>query len=342
MNPLDRKFKILFAVIEKYISTGEPVGSKTICEDFDLSFSSATIRNEMADLVSIGYLTQPHISAGRVPSDKGYRVYVNKLMKELPLSSEERSLINGELGRASVNPESLLECAAEILAVATGFTSVITTPLNQFARVRDVKFVQISQQGAMLVLITTSGMVKNKLFRCDYTLNEEILKMFEKIIREEFSGRPLTDINPENVGILVSGSREFSKMLLPVIDVLIETVKEAREVKVKISGKENILLFPDITKQTVIDLFRFFENDDKMLSLLNVGGYGINYIIGEENSYDELHDITVVSSKYRIANKFGVLGIVGPTRMNYNLVSEYLKYVSELIGKFLERILKGE
>ncbi len=342
MNSLDRKFKILFAVVEKYISTGEPVGSRTICEDFDLSFSSATVRNEMADLVNIGYLTQPHISSGRVPSDKGYRIYVNRLMRKLPLSNEEKILINGELGMASINPESLLERAVEILADATGFTSVVTTPLNQFAKVQEVKFVQISRRGAMLVLVTTSGMVKNKLFRCDYDLNEEILKMFEKIIREEFRGRPLNDINPENVNIIVSSCGEFSEVLLPVIDILLETVKEAREIKVRVSGKKNLLLFPGITKETVIGLFKFLESDDNVLNLFNSCSYDVNYIIGEENSNAELKDISVVSCKYGVADKVGVLGIIGPTRMDYNLVSQYLKYVSSLVGVFLERILKGE
>ena len=182
LDSSDRKYKILAQIVENYISTGEPVGSKTICESSDLSFSSATIRNEMAELVSYGYLIQPHVSSGRVPSNRGYRLYINRLMPEKPLESDEKSIINGALSSASMDPEDLLEAAADILAEITGFTAVMTTPLNQNSKILSIKFVQISRRGGMLVLVTSSGMVKNKLFRREYDLNEEILKMFEKML----------------------------------------------------------------------------------------------------------------------------------------------------------------
>jgi len=131
LKPLERKLKILRAVVEKYIVTGEPVGSKSISESYNMPFSSATIRNEMADLVDCGYLIQPHVSAGRLPSYRGYRLYLNKLMNERPLESNIKNFINGALSSASMDPESLIDMATRILAEITGFTAVVTTPINQ-------------------------------------------------------------------------------------------------------------------------------------------------------------------------------------------------------------------
>ena len=342
MNPLDRKLRILSAIVEKYISTGDPVGSKTICEDFDLALSPATIRSEMANLVSAGYLIQPHISSGRVPSHRGYRVYINRLMPEFPLAIEEKNLVQGVLGTSAIDPESLLECATEVLADMTGFTAVMTTPLNQASRIREIKLVKISRRGAMLVLVTSNGMVKNKLFRCEFDLNEQILKMFEEILEEEFRGRLLGKLNPESVNIIVSSDEKLSSLLLPIVDTLLEAAKEASEVKIKVYGQKNLLLFPDITAEAVVDVFNFLEDSDKLLKLLKGNGCGVNFLVGEENAYKQLKNLSVASTRYNIAGKFGILGIIGPTRMNYSLISTYLKYIASLVEMFLERILKGE
>ena len=342
MNPLDRKLRILSAIVEKYISTGDPVGSKTICEDFNLAFSPATIRSEMANLVSAGYLIQPHISSGRVPSHRGYRVYINRIMPEFPLAIEEKNLVQGVLGASAIDPESLLECATEVLSDMTGFTAIMTTPLNQASRIREIKLVKISRRGAMLVLVTSNGMVKNKLFRCEFDLNEQILKMFEEILEEEFRGRLLGELNPESVNIIVSSDEKLSSLLLPILGTLLEAAKEASEVKIKVYGQKNLLLFPDITAEMVIDVFNFLEDSDKLLKLLKGNGCGVNFLIGEENAYKQLKNLSVASARYNIAGKFGILGIIGPTRMNYSLISTYLKYVSSLVEMFLERILKGE
>ncbi len=341
MDPIERKFKILEEIINRYILTGEPVGSKTVSENSDLSFSSATVRNEMADLVSFGYLTQPHVSAGRVPSSRGYRLYINKLMHKKPLSENEKSLINGILSKSSTDPESLLEAAAEALAEITGFTSVVTTPLNQKSRVLDIKLVKISRRGAMIVLTTSSGMIKNKLFRCDYDISDEILKTFEKILSEEFRGKLLNKINPESVSILVTEESSISFLLLPIIKVFLETALEASQVEVKICGQKNLLLIPESTSEMTYGIFKFLEDKEKILNLLNCENYGINFTVGEENIYRELKNSSVCFSRYNVADKFGGLGIIGPTRMDYGYVTSYLQYVSSLIGVFLERILKG-
>lgn len=338
---LNRKYKILAQIIENYILTGEPVGSKTICENSEIHFSSATIRSEMAQLVSSGYLIQPHISSGRIPSCRGYRLYINRLMNEKPLESYEKDLINGILSSAAVDPENLLESASKVLADMTGYTCIITTPLNQNSKIIDIKFVKISTRGGMLVLVTSSGMVKNKLFRCEYDLNEEILKMFERILKEEFVGKFLSDIRSETVNILVSVDRNISALMLPIIEVFLDTVKEAHEVKIKIFGQKNLLSIPEMTLDTVIDIFNFIDDKKKILNLFSECKRDVNFIVGGENKYYELKNSSICFSRYNVADKFGTIGIIGPIRMDYSFISAYLQYVASLIGVFLERILKG-
>ena len=317
------------------------MGSKAVCEDLNSSFSSATIRSEMADLANFGYLFQPHVSSGRVPSDLGYRLYINKLMTKKPLFSEDKNLINGVLSIAATDPESLLEQAAKILSEVTNFTAVITTPPAGESCVRDIRFVKVERRSAMIVLMTTGGMVKNKLFRCDYDLTEDILRMLEKILNEKFRGELLKSITPECVNFLVGGNPETALILLPVLDVLMDAAREACEVEIKIYGRKNLLSIPDVTTESVTDIFNFLENRDKVLRLLSHAGRNIDFIIGEENIYEELKSASVVLTQYSVGEKCGIAAVIGPTRMDYGLVASKLEYVSTLVGVLLGRILEN-
>ena len=312
-----------------------------MCEDLNLSLSSATIRSEMADLVNFGYLFQPHVSSGRVPSDLGYRIYINKLMSKKPLSGEDKNFINGVLSMAATDPESLLEQAAKILSEVTNFTAVVTTPPVGETCVRDIQFVKVGRRSAMIVLMTTSGMVKNKLFRCNYDLTEDILGMLRKILNEKFRGELLKSITPECVNFLVGGSCETAIMLLPVLDVLMQAAKEACEVEIKVCGHKNLLSISDVTTDSVIDMFDFFENRDKVLRLLSSAGKSVNFIVGHENIYEELKSASVILTQYSVGEKSGIAAVIGPTRMDYGMVASQLEYVSDLMGVLLGRILEN-
>ncbi len=328
-------------MIERYVLTGDPVGSKAVCEDLELSFSPATIRSEMADLVDFGYLFQPHVSAGRIPSYQGYRLYINKLMFKKPLSAQEKNLINGMMSFSSADPESLLSSAVQVLSDITNFTAVITTPPGDESRVRDIQFVRVGRRSAMIVLMASSGIIKNKLFRCEYDLNLDMLHMFSEILNEKFRGELLKSITPELVNFLVGSDKEMALLLLPVIDVLMKAAKEACEAEVKIHGQKNLLSIPGITPEIIIDIFNFLENREKVLGLLNSTDNGINFIVGEENVYTELKNASVVSTQYSIGGKSGAIGIIGPTRMDYSLVAAQLQYVAALVGVLLGRILEN-
>lgn len=331
----------MYSIVERYISSGDPVGSKVVCEDLEYSFSSATIRSDMANLDNAGYLLQPHISSGRIPSHRGYRLYINKLMTKKPLCLEEKVFMDGVLSFSLADPEKLLECAAKVLSDVTNFTAVITAPPGGESRVRDITFVGIGRRTAMLVLMTTDGMVKNKIFRCDYDLNTDVLHMFSGILNGKFRGERLIDITPEFIDILVGEDRELALLLLPVIDVLMETAKEACETKIKVYGQKNLLSIPGITTETVINIFNFLENKKKVLDLLDSDNYNMKFTVGEENKYMELQNSSVVSTHYNIGGKFGAIGIIGPTRMDYGKVYSQIEYVASLVGVLLGRILEN-
>ena len=329
-------------MVERYICSGDPVGSKTVCEDLKFSFSSATIRNEMAYLADYGYLLQPHISSGRIPSYQGYRLYINKLMPKKPLSLEEKIFINGMLSTYCEDPEKLLEGSAKVLSEVTNYTAVATTPPSGGSRVRNITFVPIGRRSAMLVLMTSDGMLKNKIFRCEYDLNADILHMVSDILNSKFRGEKLRDITPEFINILVGEDRELALILLPIIDILMKASKEICEVKIKIYGQKNLLSIPGITTDTVIDIFNFLEDEEKVSDILDSDNYGMKFTIGKENKYVQLHNASVVSTQYNIGGKFGSIGIIGPTRMDYSKIYSQIEYVSSLVGTFMERILKGD
>lgn len=317
------------------------MGSKAVCEDMEFSFSSATIRSEMAGLSELGYIFQPHVSSGRVPSDQGYRLYINKLMQKKPLYLEEKVFLNGALNISSADPEKLLSAAAKALSEITNFTAIVTTPPSAESRVRNITFVGIGRRNAMLVLMTSDGMVKNKIFRCEYNLNDEMLRMFSGILNGKFRGERLKDITPEFINILVGEDRELALLLLPVIDVLMQAAQEACEVEIKICGQKNLLSIPGVTTDTVINIFNFLEDKRKVFDLLNSGNHGMHFTVGEENKYIQLQNASVVSTHYNIGGKFGAMGIIGPTRMDYGKIYSQIEYVSSLIGVLLGRILEN-
>ncbi len=341
LEPISRKLRILAAIVDRYISTGCPVGSKAVCEDLGLSFSPATIRSEMADLDDFGYLFQPHVSAGRIPSYQGYRLYINKLMPEIPLQNEEKNFINGILSFSATDPESLLETAAKVLAEITDYAVIVTTPPNLESTVRDIQFVKVGRRSGMIVLMTSSGMIKNKLFKCDYELNSDILAILSDVLNEKFRGQLLKTITPEFMDCMVGGNNEMTLLLMPIIDVLMKAAEEACEIEVKIKGQKNLLANANLSPETLIDIFSFLENKERVINLMNSAGHGISFVIGDENIYTELKESSVVVGKYNVGGKSGTIGIVGPTRMDYGRVAAKVQYIAALIGVLLGKILEN-
>ena len=335
-----RKRKILSVIIEKYIELGVPIGSKTVCEALDISVSSATVRNDMATLSGLGYLNQPHTSAGRTPSHLGYELYVNSLMKDYNLSEEEENYINGALCEASDNPEHLLGRAAELLAEITNLTTVVTTPPSKEDRITDVKFVVTGRRNAMVILITTAGMVRSKLFRCDYNITQELVQAFEVSINEKFRGKLLKDLTPATVNTLAAWESEMFVLMSPVLHALLEVAKEAIEIKINVAGEANLLKSSEFTPSDILSIFDLLRNKEHLIEILFLRERGVNIFIGGADLYPGLEDASIITSRYSVGGRFGALGIIGPTRVDYRCAISKIKYISKEIERWLKRILE--
>ena len=245
MELSSRQQKILTAVVEHYIATGEPAGSKMLCDSLDFTVSSATVRNEMSELADRGLLLQPHTSAGRIPSQKGYRVYVDRLMKRRPLSPEERRTIDSLLLSASYDPQRLLEGVSRLLAGMTRFAAVSTSPGGAGADVRAVQFVQTSRRTAMAILITSAGTMKTRVFHCDFDLTPDILRVFFRTVNERVAGRGVEEITPAFIQGLAASQGEMAILMSSALMAVLDAAQEAMAADVCLHGQMNLLFCPE-------------------------------------------------------------------------------------------------
>lgn len=336
----DRKKKILSIIIEKYIQSGLPVGSKAVCGELDISLSSATVRNEMAELSDLGYLNQPHTSAGRIPSYLGYRVYVDKIMKSTHLSQEEKSIIDGVLYSASDAPESLLASAVKILSKLTNLTAVITTPPGNEARIRDIQFVKTGRRTAMLILMTTTGIVKNRLFRCNYEITDELLNAFRDAVNDEFKGKFIEGLNLTSISAVYPNENDMFILMSPVINALMEAAREAMDIHLEIAGETNLLTVSELSPVDVLNMLKLLRDKKSLMKILMARERGINVLIGKEELYPGLKVATIITERYSVAGRSGAVALIGPTRVDYQALISKINYVASSVGSWLGRILE--
>ena len=338
----ERKLKILSAIVEMYIKTGEPVGSKTVCSNLDITVSPATVRNEMANLVEMNLLKQPHTSAGRIPSNEGYRVYVNNMVRGKPLTQKEKDFIDNIFSLSSDDPEHLIKEASQALANMTKFTAIFTTPPGDDARIRDIQFVQTGKRSVMVVLMTSTGMIKNRLFRCNYDVTPELLKIFREVLKEKLHGKLLTDVKFELMNMVADYKSEISLLMAPVINAVIEASNEAYNANIKLGGKTNLLSIPEMGTDNIIKIFSFLDKRESILDLMLSKDRGINIFIGNEIKYPELKNSSVIVTRYKVGNRSGAIGLIGPTRMDYSSLVTKLEYFATSLETMLGKILDIE
>lgn len=335
----NRKLKILSVIVQKYIENGIPISSKAVCNDLDFPISSATVRSEMSDLYRLGYLFQPHTSSGRIPSNKGYRLYVNKFLSKKSMSPEEKNIIDGALYSHSEDPENLIEKACQMLSKMTNFITIFTTPPSIDVKVRNIQFVKTGKRNAMIVLMTTTGMIKNKLFRCQYDISSELINVFSSLLNEKFQGKSLQSITPESVGMISDSNNSISILLSPIINALIDASLESMQVSIKMEGQTNLFSVPEIDINDTISLLNFLNNKNNILNIISSMDKNFCIKIGEENDRQELKKLSVITRKYTIADKLGSIILIGPTRMNYSELSSKIDNVAISVENILNQIL---
>lgn len=336
-----RKQKILTAVIENYINTGEPVGSKTLIEKAGLDVSSATVRNEMVDLTSRGYLVQPHTSAGRIPTEQGYRYYVDNIMCVPPVSNEGRDFIESRLYDNADSPESILKTATDLISELTDCTAFATTPNGENSRIRKISFVQTGSHTAMAVLIASNGIIKTKLFRCEFIITPEILEIFDKALNELCAGVRLSSINQPFIQSAAARFGELSLFMPGVLMAIKEAALSAEQVSVCRSGMTKLLFMTQINAVAIRRLVEFLKNDHDVASLFERQPIDTTITIGSENSRVELVSSSLVTTRYFVdGNPSGVLAVVGPVRMNYTRTISILECVSECAGSIISELIE--
>ena len=323
----ERKKKILRAIVANYLETGEPVGSRTISKYTDLNLSSATIRNEMADLEEMGYIVQPHTSAGRIPTDTGYRFYVDCLMEE----KEEVEEVKGSLLERVDRMELLLKQVAKVLAYNTNYATMVTAPKYE----KTVKFIQLSlvdSNSLLAVIVVEGNIVKNQVIPIDVCLdNEDVLK-FNILLNTFLQGASLEDINLEMIQAMKKQAGEYGVILDQIFQGIVDTIHQAKELEIYTSGATNILKYPefgDITKSS--ELLEKFEDKTELNHILEEmtnkdNDNGIQVYIGEESPVQNMQDCSLVTATYKLPEGTkGTIGIIGPKRMDYKKVVNTLK-----------------
>lgn len=330
-----RKEMILSAIVEQYIKSGEPIGSKFLMEALPISVSSATIRNEMSELHEMGLLEQPHTSAGRIPSQAGYRYYIDNLMNVGELSENERELIRMELEHSTGSPDKLLEKASEMLAKLTGCAAITTTPTDEGAVIKHIEIMPVGTRIAMIVMMTSSGIIKNGICKVETELTKDMVQCFYDIVNECFIGRPVSDVGTVMIQTLVASLGSNALAMSPLFVVLADIANQALQAEIRLEGQQNLLHHREFGNNAY-EMMQFFDEKDKLERALSNSKNPLEVIIGKENMYRQLENSSMIISRYSIkGHDGGVIGIIGPTRLNYAKLIPSIEYLTDLVSKML-------
>jgi heat-inducible transcriptional repressor len=334
----ERKMKILQAIIRNYLETGEPVGSRTISKYSDLNLSSATIRNEMSDLEELGYIIQPYTSAGRIPSDKGYRLYVDTMMEERARAIEMKEKETDEMRELLIQKadklEILLKQVAKVLANNTNYASLITTP--QYHQ-NKIKFIQLSlvDVGQLLAVVVAEGnIVKNKIIRVEEPLDNETLLKLNFLLNTSLNGLSLGEINLMTIRKLKEQAGIHEDIVGSVLDAVADAIQMDDDLEIYTSGATNIFKYPELSDhEKASGLISTLEEKRQLTDLIadklkDEGNTGIQVYIGNETSIQTMKDCSVVTATYELEpGVHGTIGIIGPKRMDYEKVVNTLNTV---------------
>lgn len=340
----ERKLKILQAIIRTYLETGEPVGSRTISKYTDLNLSSATIRNEMSDLEELGYIIQPHTSAGRIPSDKGYRLYVDTM---LDAKESEIQELREELDEKVEKIDQVLQKVAKFLATNTNYATMVSGPRYQSKRVKFIQLTSVDKENLLAVIVLDNNVVKNQMIRIEEPLNEEIVVKLNFMLNTTLNGLDVLEINLAVIQKLKEQLGEHTQVVDSVIEVIGKTLVEEDDLEVYTSGATNILKYPELSDKAkaaeILDAFEEKKIVHNWLGLPERGkddeSHDIQVYIGDETQIDSMKDCSMVTATYRIQEGvYGKIGIVGPKRMDYDKVVGTLNsLMSELDDIFKEK-----
>ena len=341
----DRKLKVLHAIINSYILSAEPIGSRTISKEYDLGVSSATIRNEMSDLEDLGYLSKPHTSSGRVPSDKAYRLYVNQLLKteKTKIDMAKKQYIKKTLAKESKEIDQLIQNSAEILSAITSYTALALSPQLKESKLKHIQLISIDEREILLIIVSDSGMVKNTIFKMDKEIPEDHLNIISNFLNSELKGLNIEEIGKVMDNGVFREMYEFKEIIDKIIPIITKSLENTDNVEVYAGGVTNIFDFPEYKDLDKARSFISFMEDKELLVevLLNESpSSGMKITIGDENIYDPLKECSLITTTYKLGNMtIGKIGVVGPTRMDYFRVINAVKMFSVNLTELIEALV---
>ena len=331
----ERKKKVLQAIVEEYIKTAEPVSSGSITKGHGLDYSSATIRNDMAQLESIGFLDKPHTSAGRVPSAEGYRYYVNELLKEDNLTLEEIKYIQNKL-KIKVNEiEDLTKVATTTLSEITHYTTVAVGPKADKQIIEEIKFVSLGQRMLMVVIVTDTGLVKETIIKFDEDITESQVDTLNNLFNTRLRGKPLSKIDKPMAEYIFSEVHYSIGIMKAIIEQINRIVEEENN-NIFLEGAKKSFDLPEFKSMKVAKNFvNLLDAKDEMVEIFNSGdAEDINVFIGDDDENSNLKDFSIITFKHTIGDKdLGTIGIIGPKRMDYAKVISVMKYISKKLNE---------
>ena len=339
----ERKFRILQAIIDDYILTAIPVGSRTLSKKYEMGLSSATIRNEMSDLEELGYLDQPHVSAGRVPSNKAYRLYVDQLLERGAIPNSETQSVLHYFDRRAVQMEDVISEAAKVISGLTHYTAVVMSPKNSELLIRNLQLVPVSTQSALLVIVTDAGIMRDSVISIGSDLDSDALYAISRSLTELVAGKTISQAQRLLADLL---NRDvYGGVLENISNFLQDVSNDVNKRRIALEGPSNILSFPEYSDvEKARGFLSVLEAKDQLLQLLdNHGEMAFTVRIGPENGIPELSDCSLVTATYRLNdNSYGTLGVIGPVRMQYGHVLSILGAMGRELSSLLEQERSGD
>ena len=340
MELTQRKKKVLQSVVDLYIRTAEPVGSKAITELPDMNYSSATIRNEMADLTAMGYLEQPHTSAGRVPSAAGYRLYVDELMMDYRLSMDETKSINNAIEEKMQRVDKLVEKVAKLVSQATDLPAISVAARRGGATVKRFELILAGEGSFILVVMLSSDEVVNKLIKLPVNITDTDLKLLSAVLNAAMTDLPPEEYTPELLDRVLRSAGNAASLVPVILDFTTETLQKQGSANMAVAGQSRLLGLPeyrDVDKAQRV-LASIDEETLSNLPAVMQNANGTKVLVGPENVAQELKDTSVVMTKFDIGDGLqGMIGVVGPTRMDYAKVTARLSYFAESLSKMFSK-----
>lgn len=335
-----RKSAILKALIEDYIETAEPVGSRTIAKKCDIGLSSATIRNEMSDLEEMGYLAQPHASAGRIPSNMGYRLYVDNLIRKIKATNKQMEYLKAQMEANLFELNRFLDFAAKTVSETTGLTAITNITDNATGAINHFDMVKITEHYLMFILVTDRGAVRNRQVKILTPVSQSSINYIKEIINEELGGLSFEEITPAKIEHIKAKFNNNFELLGVILDFLTESMSETGTPQVYMRGKSHTLKAPEFSDtEKIMDFLELVDNREKVNELITSvsKNRGTTVIIGDESPILKNKDLSMVVSSYRAYDgRTGLIGVIGPKRMDYQKVISTLENMSETMENLLE------